>query len=125
MEHFDRPPTKAQQWLAVVLSLLAAAATGSYTALFWVYAKSPYVGGFFACAFLLCCYLFYRALRTAPRTLRSSETRGLSYVFVVFGGLCVGAFLLAPGLSAEKLMLFGPGLSMLCAGLIELAGSRR
>jgi hypothetical protein len=124
MREFSKPPSRAQQRLAIALGLLAMAGFSCLAAVFWSYAHAPLVASVFALLFLGSSWLFFRALLTAHRSLGRRETSALAWAFVGLGLVSIAISLLVPGFSVHKLMLLGPGLSMLGAGLAGVLGRR-
>ena len=122
MSEFDKAPTNMQRWLAAGLALIASIVLAGMTALFWFYAHLYLVGCIFAFLFLLSSWLFYRAVRTAPRPLRANEIAGLAWVFLILGSVAViGSFFIS---GHNKLFFLGSGSSMVGMGLAGVLSKR-
>jgi hypothetical protein len=92
------------------------------TAIFWFYAHLYLFGCIFALLFLLSTWIFYRAIRTAPRALRANEATGLAWVFLILGVVAVGGSFFVSG--HDKRFFLGPGLTMAGAGLVGIFSKR-
>ena len=117
MKDFSRRPTRTEQWLAILLSLLAMAGFGAISSVLWLYGRSHLATGLFVVLFLASTWLLFRAVHTAPRALGTAETSALAWFFLVLGAGAVITALLIPTFSVHRLMILGSGLSLLGAGL--------
>lgn len=86
---FDRPPPRAQQWLARVLSVPALLGSGALAIVYWATVDGS-VGAILVAAFfsLLCvasALVLYRSLRTAPSGSSSRQKALMSWVLLVAG----------------------------------------
>ncbi|WP_345295830.1 hypothetical protein [Luteimonas vadosa] len=117
----NRPPTKAERVIAIIVSAVAAAAFGSVAAL--VLLSSPVsvpAAAIFSVLFIGSATMFFRAAFTAPRSLSVKETRRLSWLLLI-GGVLVAPLALWAGASAQGLMLLGASLSSVAYGLAGLS----
>ena len=111
-----------QRWLAAGLALIASTALAGMTALFWFYVHLYLVGCIFAMLFALSCWVFYRAVSTAPRPLRANEIAGLAWIFLILGfAEVIGSFFMS---GHNKGFFFGTGLSMIGIGLAGILSKR-
>ena len=125
----DQPPSRAQQWLGIVLSFVATLVCGVAAVLLWI---TPIPGGTPVVAAtlftVLCCasvYLFYRFVRTAPRAMGYRSAMTVAWLLFLAGIVCLLLSSL-PGIpTSKKLMLLTIGFSGLSYGPIAYARKRR
>lgn len=126
MESLSRSPSKAEAFLAVVLSLVAASVFGAVAAFIWFVAPapSPIAMTIFTGFFLASVILVVRAAFTSRRVLTRREATGLAWVLAM-GGACgaIASLLLSPDLRRGPLL--AASLSCLAYGLAGLRGSRK
>ena len=121
MKGLNRPPTKAERAIAVVVSALATLAFGAVAAFILLHRPvSVAAAAIFSTLFLGSATMFFRATFTARRSLSSRETRGLSWALLI-GGIVAMPLALWAGPSTRGLMLLGAGLSCAAYGLAGLS----
>ena len=117
----DRPPTQAQQWLGVALSIVALIGSGVLAAALWA-ASGASVGTMAVAAFfsLLCltsAFVLHQALRTAPSAPSPRQLVAVAWLLLLAGVICL-ALALAPVASVQgKVALVACGASCLSYGL--------
>ena len=124
IKDLNRPPTKAERVIAIIVSALAAAAFGAVVA--FVLLSRPVsvpAAAIFSILFLGSATMFFRAAFTARRSLSTKETRGLSCALLI-GGIIGAPLALWIGASAHGLMLLGASLSSIAYGLAGLSRRR-
>ena len=121
MKEFTRQPSPRERIAAIVLSGALAAFAGSLAAILAFFGLWP-AALIFVCLFTAAAFLLYRALLTAPRTLTSSQSRVAAWFLVVAGLGGIGLAALSGGATSNRLLVLGPSLTFLAAGV---AGIKR
>ena len=127
MQDLASTPSKAQQWLAAALSLLAAVVCGAAVSLLLVsQVPNRYIAaalfGFF---FLLSAVAFIRTAFTAPRALRPKEQQVIAWVMLCLGAVGVPTGVSLPDPTGNKWWLVGCSLSGFAYGAAYLWQHRR
>ena len=124
MEDLSRRPSRAQQRLAIALSLTCTVVFGGGAILLWLASgTTPYVAaGLATVLFLASAVLLIRAIWSAPRTLRAAEFRAVAWALLIFGLGGVAIAMLVSGPVTKELLLLGSSITCIAAGL---AGVRR
>ena len=121
MQELNRPPTKTERAVAIVVSALATLAFGAVAAFVLLHRPvSVGAAAIFSTLFLGSATMFFRAAFTARRSLSSGEKRVLSWALLI-GGLAVTPLALWAGPSAQGLLLLGAGLSSAAYGFAGLS----
>lgn len=126
MKSLSRSPSKAEAFLAVVLSLVAAWVFGALAAFLWFVAPapSPIALTLFTALFLDSVILAVRASFTSRRVLSRREATGLAGTLAIGGASgAIASLLFSPALGRGSLL--AASLSYLAYGLAGLWGSRR
>ena len=124
ISNLNRPPTKIEKAVAIVVSALASAAFGAVTAFLLLKQPGEVVAAIiFSALFLGSVTLLFRAAFTARRSLSARETRGLSWLLIV-GGLIGAPLTFLLPVSAHQIMLLGASLSSIGYGLAGLSHRR-
>ena len=129
----DRPPTKMERAVGIIVSLIAVLGLALFSVAFWWGAlKEPLEPGvskfvmpvIFTGLLILCLRILYRSIRS-PR--RRPSRRGLVLTAWAMLAFSVGGLLLVyfiEGDLSTELMVSAASIAGLCAGLVNLAKAR-
>lgn len=125
----NQTPSRAQQWLGIILSLVATAVCGAAALLLGI---TPEPGGIpafavtlFAVLFGASLYLLYRFVSTTPQGMGPGAAKTVALLLSLTGLVCLLLSFL-PGVPASKrFMLMAMGLSGLAYGPMAYAKRRR
>jgi len=117
----DHPPTRAQQWLGVALSIVALIGSGVLAAALWAAAGASVgtvvVASFFSVLCLVSAFVLHQALRTAPSTPTPRQLFAVAW-FLLLAGVCCLALAFVPGGPVKgKVALLACGTSCLAYGI--------
>ena len=117
----DRPPTQAQQWLGVALSIVALIGSGVLAAALWAAAGASIGAGLVAALFSVLClasaFVLHQALRTAPRAPSPRQLVAVAW-FLLLAGVCCLALAFVPGAPIKgRVTLLACGTSCLAYGI--------
>jgi hypothetical protein len=117
----DRPPTQAQQWWGVALSIVALIGSGVLAAALWAAADASVgtvaVAAFFSALCLASAFVLHQALCTAPSAPSPRQLFAVAWLLLLVGFCCL-ALAFVPGASVKgKIALLACGASCLSYGL--------
>jgi hypothetical protein len=117
----DRPPTQAQRWLGVGLSIVALVGSGVLAAALWAAAGASagtmVVAAFFSVLCLASAFVLHQALRTAPSAPSAGQLAAVAW-FLLLAGACCLALAFASGVSSQgRVTLLACGTSCLAYGI--------
>ena len=117
----ERPPTQAQQWLGVALSIVALIGSGILAAVLWAAAGASvgtmFVAAFFSVLCLASAFVLHQALRTAPSAPTPRQLVAVAWFLLLAGVCCLALAFIPGGPIKSKVALLACGTSCLAYGI--------
>lgn len=119
MKDFAREPSRIERNVAVAITSMLAAVSGSLFLLL-AHLRNWLPAAIFAAAFVGALVLLHRAAFTARRALGLREARFLAWCLLVFGSVTTLCVVLIDGSITSRLLALGPALILIAAGGIGI-----